>query len=214
MDGAAVERVRSFNRLVTERVGALNDNYLARDRSLGEARVLWEIGPEGRDVRDLHHASGSTPLREPPLRSLEAAGLVVVAARRTTGASASRSSPAQAPPSEALDRRSDELAHSFLAPLSEARDRLVAAITEWSACSQPRSSGGRRRPGGTRGTVLPARVLRRARTALRHGLRSGASISAGLDELRLPRGAFLLATLRGDPVGSGALKFHGDEPPS
>ena len=40
----AVARVRSFNRLVTQRVGALDDHYLSRDRPLGEARVLWEIG--------------------------------------------------------------------------------------------------------------------------------------------------------------------------
>ena len=40
----AVAQVRSFNRLVTERVGALEDRYLSLDRPLGEARVLWEIG--------------------------------------------------------------------------------------------------------------------------------------------------------------------------
>jgi hypothetical protein len=50
---AGAGQLRSFNRLVTERVGALNDHYLARDRSLGEARLLWEIGVEARDVREL-----------------------------------------------------------------------------------------------------------------------------------------------------------------
>src|SRR5947208_2494332 len=49
----AVSQVRSFNRLITQRVGALNDRYLARDRPLGEARLLWEIGVEGCDVRRL-----------------------------------------------------------------------------------------------------------------------------------------------------------------
>src|SRR3954453_11422352 len=53
MDGAALAGVRRFNRLVTQRVGALQDGYLARDRSLGASRVLWEIGPEGADVRAL-----------------------------------------------------------------------------------------------------------------------------------------------------------------
>lgn len=40
MDGAAVAGVRRFNRLVTQRVGALQDGYLARDRSLGVSRPL------------------------------------------------------------------------------------------------------------------------------------------------------------------------------
>ena len=38
------------------------------------------------------------------------------------------------------------------------------------------------------------------------------SISAELHELRPPAGLFLVATLRGEPVGCGALKFHGDQP--
>ena len=44
---AAVDQVRSFNRVVTQRIGALEDHYLARDRPLGEARLLWEIGVDG-----------------------------------------------------------------------------------------------------------------------------------------------------------------------
>ncbi len=47
MSSAVVEQVRSFNRTVTERVGALNDHFLGRDLSLGEARLLWEIGSDG-----------------------------------------------------------------------------------------------------------------------------------------------------------------------
>ena len=48
-----VARVRRFNRLVTQRVGALDDRFLARGRPLGEARLLWEIGPEGCELRRL-----------------------------------------------------------------------------------------------------------------------------------------------------------------
>ena len=38
------------------------------------------------------------------------------------------------------------------------------------------------------------------------------SIPADDEELRPPAGLLLVATLRGDPIGCGALKFHGDEP--
>ena len=53
-----VEQVRRFNRAVTQRVGALDDRYLARDRPLAEARVLWEIGPDGCEVRALRGRLG------------------------------------------------------------------------------------------------------------------------------------------------------------
>ena len=85
MDRTLVAQVRHFNRTVTQRVGALQDQYLARDRSLGEARLLWEIGDGGRDLRslrsDLDLDSGYLSRL---LRSLEAAGLVAVDARRPT----------------------------------------------------------------------------------------------------------------------------------
>ena len=50
---APVQQVRSFNRTVTQRIGALQDEYLARGRPLGASRVLWEIGDAGTDVRAL-----------------------------------------------------------------------------------------------------------------------------------------------------------------
>src|ERR1700716_456133 len=79
MDPSMIAQARRFNRIVTQRVGALNDRFLARDRPLGEARLLWEIGAPGRDVRslraDLELDSGYVSRL---LRSLEAAGLVTV----------------------------------------------------------------------------------------------------------------------------------------
>ena len=47
-----IELVRGFNRLVTRRLGALDDPYLGK-RPLGECRVLYEIGLEGATVRDV-----------------------------------------------------------------------------------------------------------------------------------------------------------------
>jgi DNA-binding MarR family transcriptional regulator/N-acetylglutamate synthase-like GNAT family acetyltransferase len=208
--------VRSFNRLVTERVGALNDRYLARDRPLGEARLLWEIGPDGCDVRLLRARLGlDSGYLSRLLRSLESSGVVVVEPspqdRRMRTA---RLTPAGAAERELLDERSDALARSFLEPLSAPRrERLVAAMHEVELLL-------------TAGLV-ELEVLDPSEPAAEHCLREyfaelgrrfdagfdpTLSISADHDELRPPAGLFLVATLRREPVGCGALKFHDGEP--
>lgn len=58
MEALAVPQVRSFNRTVTEAIGALDDQYLGRPRPLGEARLLWEIGLDGSDIRSLGRRLG------------------------------------------------------------------------------------------------------------------------------------------------------------
>ena len=45
-----IAQIRRFNRTVTQRVGALNDRFLSRDRPLAISRLLWEIGMEGGEV--------------------------------------------------------------------------------------------------------------------------------------------------------------------
>src|SRR6478609_8431086 len=81
---ALVEQVRSFNRTMTERVGALNDHFLGRSHPLGEARLLWEIGEEGASVRSLRSKLGlDSAYVSRLLRSLEAQGLIVVGVNRS-----------------------------------------------------------------------------------------------------------------------------------
>jgi hypothetical protein len=53
MDGNQLQSVRRFNRLVTQRVGALEVDYLRRGRPLAEARLIFEISADGADVRAL-----------------------------------------------------------------------------------------------------------------------------------------------------------------
>src|SRR5580704_13965621 len=111
-----VQQVRRFNRVVTERVGALNDRFLGRPRPLAQARLLWEIGPCGCEVRMLRSRLGlDSGYLSRLLRALEAAGLIVCApspadarirvARLTREGRRERA---------ALDRRSDRLAQSLL----------------------------------------------------------------------------------------------------
>ena len=201
---------------MTERVGALNDHYLARDRPLGEARLLWEIGPDGCDVRLLRSRLGlDSGYVSRLLRSLEASGLLVVEpSAQDRRVRTARLTPAGAAERELLDERSQELARSFLEPLSASRrDRLTAAMREVELLL-------------TAGLV-ETKVADPSDPAAEHCLRQyfaelgrrfeagfdpALSISAEYDELRPPAGLFLVATLRREPVGCGALKFHDGEP--
>src|SRR3954469_22357731 len=128
MDADTVACVRRFNRTVTERVGALDESYLGRGRPRGETRLLWEIGADGADVRDLRRRLGlDAGYASRMLRSLQTEGVAVVEvgdgdrrvrrARRTAAGLAERAE---------LDRLSDELVVSMLEPLAERqRQRLL-----------------------------------------------------------------------------------------
>jgi DNA-binding MarR family transcriptional regulator/GNAT superfamily N-acetyltransferase len=183
---------------------------------LGEARLLWEIGAEGSDVRKLRSwLDLDSGYLSRLLRSLEAAKLIRVEPNKDDRrVRAVRLTPAGRAERDLLERRSDELARSLLEPLTEARrQRLVAAMAEVERLL-------------TAGLVEidvvdPAHrdaqlCVREYFTELGRRFDSGfdpaLSIPAELHELRPPAGLFLVATLRGEPVGCGGLKFHGDEP--
>jgi len=211
-----VAKVRRFNRLVTERVGALNDHYLARDLPLGQARVLWEIGNDGCDVRTLRSRLGlDSGYLSRLLRELEGAGLVSVepsgrdrrvrTAHLTAGGVKERA---------LLDHRSDDLARSLLEPLPVAqRDRLVEAMREVERLlTSAMVEIHRVEPADPRARFCVREYFAEIDRRFSKGFDPGASISADDDELRPPRGLMLVATLRDEPVGCGALKFHRDAP--
>src|SRR3954447_6538023 len=128
---AATQHVRSFNRTVTQRIGVLQDEYLARGRPLGASRVLWELGAGAADVRALRaRLDLDSGYLSRLLRSLEREGLVVVetgpADRRVRTVRLTAAGRAER---AVLDRESDALAASLLAPLGAAqRERLVDAM--------------------------------------------------------------------------------------
>ncbi len=211
MDAAQINQVRRFNRTVTERVGVLHDHYLGRDRSIGEARLLWEIGEEGKEVRRLReHLGLDSGYVSRLLRSLEADGLVTVepqaqdrrvrTVRLTDAGRAERA---------VLDGRSDELAGSLLEPLnSSQRARLVAAMAEVDRLLTAATV--------TLDTVDPDHpdalyCLRSYFTELQERFETGfdpaRSLLPDAGELRPPRGLFLVARLHGAPVGCAGLKL-------
>ncbi|WP_130442725.1 helix-turn-helix domain-containing GNAT family N-acetyltransferase [Kribbella rubisoli] len=211
-----VVEVRRFNRMVTQRVGALQEDYLARGRPLGEDRVLWEIGADGCDVRTLRaRLDLDSGYVSRLLRSLTSAGLVQVEpsaadarvrmARLTKKGLAERG---------VLDARSDDLAASILEPLDERqRAQLTAAMDEVTRLLTASM---------VRVEVVDPRLpvaqyclnayFEELGRRFETGFDPARSISADHAELTLPAGLLLVATLRSEPVGCGALKLHGAEP--
>jgi DNA-binding MarR family transcriptional regulator/GNAT superfamily N-acetyltransferase len=216
MADAMVEQVRRFNRLVTERIGALNDRFLGRPIPLGEARLLWEIGLEKREVRLLRSRLGlDSGYLSRLLRSLEAAGLVEVAVSpEDARIRVTRLTPAGRRERAALDRRSDELAASLLAPLTaEQRERLVSAMGEVErllvAGSVQISPVDPEHPDAQYCLAEYVAELNQ-RSTRRFDPSVGAT--ALPHELRPPAGQFFVAYLHGEPIGCGAVKHHADAP--
>ena len=128
-----IEQVRRFNRTVTQRIGALDDAFLARDRPLGQARLLWEIGPDGIDVRRLRaRLELDSGYLSRLLRSLAGDDLVSVEPSEADGrVRTARLTLAGRAEQAELDRLSDDAAAALLEPLSpRQRDRLLTAMAE------------------------------------------------------------------------------------
>jgi DNA-binding MarR family transcriptional regulator len=216
MNLTMVAQVRRFNRVVTQHVGALNERYLARAHPLGEARVLWEIGEEGCDVRALRARLGlDSGYLSRLLANLVAAGLVTLGQstpdRRIRSA---RLTPSGRVERSVLDERSDSLAESLLARLSpDQQERLCASMGEVErlilAATIAVAEIDPSRPQAQQCLRAYFAELDRRFEA---GFDPSQSISADNSELRPPAGLLVLAWLRGRPVGCGALKFHGDRP--
>jgi DNA-binding MarR family transcriptional regulator len=201
---------------VTERVGALEDRFLARDRPLGEARVLWEIGRDGCDVRRLRaRFELDSGYLSRILRSLESDGLVTVEPsendRRVRTVRLTRAGQNER---KLLDRRADQLAQSLLEPLSAAhRERLVGAMSEverllTAALVRVDAVD----PSDPDAQFCVGEYFAELGRRFDTGFDPAQSISAEEHELRLPAGLFVVARLRSEPVGCGALKLHGSEP--
>jgi DNA-binding MarR family transcriptional regulator/N-acetylglutamate synthase-like GNAT family acetyltransferase len=210
MDSDQLRHVRSFNRTVTQRIGALNDHFLGRGRPLGESRLLYEIGHSGAEVRHLRAQleldSGYVSRLS---RSLERQGLVQAEAgpkdgrvRRLTLTRRGMREVAE------LDRRSDAFAASVLAPLSAAqRARLVAAMTEVERLMNASAVQIKREaPDSSTARWCLEEYFRELARRFDAGFDPAKSISAKAEELTPPAGVFVVALLGSQPIGCGALK--------
>jgi DNA-binding MarR family transcriptional regulator/GNAT superfamily N-acetyltransferase len=205
-----VQQVRRFNRVVSQRIGALEDSYLQRGRPLGEARMLYEIGAEGADLRALRERLGlDSGYASRLLRSLEAQGLVRVGASAQDGRRRRVSlTPNGRAELKTYDRRSDALAEAMLTPLSATqRDRLLAAMTEVERLIRAAAVEIRLEPPGSADArqCLEAYFSELA-ARFEEGFEPRQSISEREQELTPPAGYLFVARLDGRAVGCGALK--------
>lgn len=216
MDQVLIDQVRSFNRLVTERVGALNDHFLEKDHPLGEARLLWEIGTDGAEVRRLRERLGlDSAYVSRLLRSLENQGLVAVETSASDGrVRQARLTEAGRAERLELDRRSDEFASSLLAPLTaRQRTRLTAAMAEVERLlTASMITIAIADPASAEATWCFAQYYAELNRRFNAGFDPGQSISASAAELTTPAGLLVIARLRHQPLGCGALKLHGEAP--
>ena len=212
-----VERVRRFNRTVTQRVGALQDDYLARNRPLGASRLLWEIGEHGGGVRTLRDRLGlDAGYVSRLLRGLEAEGLVdVVPSERDRRVRVARLTVHGRAERRLLDRRSDDLAAALLAPLSPAQqddlveamtrvDRLLTAALVRVDVVDPASAEAR---------ACLQSYFAELDTRFDTGFDAAVSLFPDVADMRAPAGLFVVARLHGEEaIGCGGLKWQGSEP--
>ncbi len=216
MDTASVKAVRSFNRIVTERVGALDEKYLGTGRSLGQARMLWEIGFDGADVRDLRRQLGlDSGHASRLLRALERQGLVEMGTSPADGrVRRARLTSAGKRERRELDRLSNELATSMLQPLDDTQrerlqtamgavERLLRASLIEIAIADPASDDVR---------WCVDQYFGELSGRFDGGFDPTQALQIAPDELTPPNGLVLVARLRGRPVGSGSLLFDGRKP--
>ncbi|HEU0002740.1 MAG TPA: helix-turn-helix domain-containing GNAT family N-acetyltransferase [Ktedonobacteraceae bacterium] len=212
MDMPLIEQVRSFNRTMTERVGVLNDHFLGRNHPLGEARLLWEIGEKGVSIRELRRRlSLDSAYVSRLLRSLEKQGLLVVRASEADGrVRLVQLTPAGLRERTELDQRAEAFARSLLEPLGESqRAKLVAAMAQVErlliasmvqiTVADPTSQDAR---------WCIEQYFTELGERFEAGFDPTLGISAHPHELTPPAGLLLIARLREEPVGCGALKFH------
>ena len=210
MDPDAVSQVRRFNRLVTQRAGALDDHFLGRDRPLGESRLLYEIGPDGADLRDLRRRLGlDSGYVSRLVNALEKQGLIRLSqpagdqrVRKARWTAAGRREVRE------MNRRSDEAAAALLETLPPSRRaRLVDAMAEVCRLLQLAGLGIERvDPASPAARWCVDRYFEELNRRFESGFDPAASLPADDRDLMPPTGAFLVAFVDGDPVASGAVK--------
>jgi len=209
----SVQQVRRFNRTVTRRIGILTDDYLGRGRPWAESRLMFEIGMDGAEVRELRERlSLDSGYLSRLLRSLERQGMAQVRPSQSD-ARARRATLTKKGATEwkVMETRSDGIAMTLLAPLNETnRQRLLAAMAEVErllAASAVKIEP--EDPASEDAQSCIAAYVEELQQRFAKGFDPMRGPTATPADLRPPRGLLLLARLDGAAVGCIALKVLG-----
>lgn len=210
MSSGQIGQVRSFNRIVTRRIGVLEDSYLQRGRPLGEARLLFEVGTKGADVQRLRDRLGlDSGYLSRLLRSLEGQGLLRVEQqagdRRKRRARLTAKGRAEF---SAYDRLSDKLADSILTTLDvKQRERLTGAMADVERLLRAASvTIDIEPPNGDDARWCLREYFRELSERFETGYDPAKANPVPDEEVTRPAGCFLIARLDGEPVGCAGLK--------
>lgn len=208
MTDADIQQLRRFNRLVTQRAGALETSYLSRGRPLAEARLIFEIdATEGSDIRTIRERLGlDAGYLSRLLRSLERQQLVEV--RAGEGDARLRRVMLTACGIEerkAYDALSDRLADSILSRLdAPLRARLVGAMAEVERLMRAGSIVLGVEPSDSPDAC---RCLAAYFDELARRFEAGFDPAAGISAAEKPEQEwFVVARSDGEAVGCGALR--------
>ena len=213
--GSEVDRIRQFNRTVTQWVGALDDRFLGRDRPLGEARLLYEIGTGRAEVRELRRRLGlDSGYASRLLGSLTDAGLITVGPSSRDGrVNVAEITDGGRRELIQLDKRSDRFVADSIAPLdADQRRRLVdamgvverlvrAASVTTEACAVD----------GEPARECLARYYQEIGRRFARGFDLDIAIAADPHLTTPPHGVFLVLRSAGRAVGCGAVQRVDDD---
>ena len=205
-----IQHIRRFNRLVTQRIGVLQSSYLGQGRPLGEARLLFEIGEGGADIRELRtRLDLDSGYVSRILRTLEGQGLVTVEKSQADGrVRIARLTARGTDEVRTYDALSDKVARSLIAPLDEGqRARLVTAMSEVERLLRASAVTLHvEAPGSRDARQCVAHYMRELSQRFATGYDPANETPVDDADFTAPQGVFVVARLDGRPVGCGGVK--------
>jgi DNA-binding MarR family transcriptional regulator len=210
--GVEISTLRSFNRSWSQRVGALEDSFLGTGRTLGSARLLFEMGTTGAGVLDLRRRLGlDSGYLSRLLRGLEDEGLVTVRAdpadrrrRLVVPTAAGRRAVAR------LDERSERRALDLVRPLGPSqRRRLTDALDTAERLIRAATVSIEPVPAESADAIG---AVRRYFTELDErfpgGFDPGDAAATDVDGMSPPGGVFLVGRVDGEVMACGGVQPH------
>jgi DNA-binding MarR family transcriptional regulator/GNAT superfamily N-acetyltransferase len=208
IDVEDVEAFGRFNRFYTRTIGVITDRYMGQSRPLGEARLLFEIGTTGANVRELRSRLDlDAGYLSRILRSLQDQRLVVVRPHPVDNrVRVAELTPAGRRELAELNERAASVARGLLEPLTEeGRAELLTAMeTVRLRLRLAAITVGVVDPGSAMANQCLDSYARELEARFPGGFNRQMLIAPA--EARGKRGAFVVAMEHDVPVGCGVVR--------